>query len=178
MTNNINLENIDTESLYKIQYGMYLVSTKFEEIQNAQIATAVFQVSAEPIQIAVGLSKNTYTHELTLKSKKIGVSILEQETPMVFIGNFGYRCGRTYDKFNSINCITLKTDCPIITDHSLVALELDVKKMLDIGTHTIFIGEVLSAKKIKDGVAMTYEYYHTVVKGKSPENAPTHQKKF
>jgi ferric-chelate reductase [NAD(P)H] len=167
---------IDPTCLYKIQYGMYVITTVWENKINGQIATTLFQVANQPIQVAICLSNNTYTCELMKKSLVFGAAILEQDTPMKFIGNFGYRCGRSFDKFCSIKYETNLTNCPLILDNSLVILEGKINTTLNIGSHSIFVGELTSAKKIKDGIAMTYEYYHTVIKGKSPENAPTYLK--
>jgi ferric-chelate reductase [NAD(P)H] len=168
--------NIQLESLYKIQYGMYIIATRFADKINAQIATTLFQVTCEPIQIAVCLSKNTFTHELIQQSNIFSACVLEQETPMKFIGNFGFRSGRNFDKFCNVNHFTKITECPLIKDHTLVVMEAEVKQKLDLNTHTVFIGELKTSETIKDGVALTYEYYHNVIIGKSPENAPTFQK--
>lgn len=167
---------IQLQSLYKIQYGMYIITTKSADKINGQIATTLFQVTNEPIQVAVCLSKQTYTHELMLQSKIFGASILEQATPMQFIGTYGYRCGRNCDKFCSCRYVTDVTGVPLITDYALVILEASVNNIFDVGTHSIFVGELKSSKTIKEGIAMTYDYYHAVIKGKSPKNAPTYQK--
>jgi ferric-chelate reductase [NAD(P)H] len=170
-----NLNNpIDFAALLKIQYGVYVISTKAGEKCNAQIATTVFQVTSKPINIALCLSKNTYTHELILQSNIVGVSILEQNTPLKFIGQFGFKCGRNCDKFSNIEYKNGQSGCPLVLTNSLVILEGKITKTLDIGTHTLFVANVSNAEKIKDGNALTYEYYHNVIKGKSPENAPTY----
>jgi ferric-chelate reductase [NAD(P)H] len=168
---------IDLDSLYKIQYGMYIISTAFESVKNAQIATVVAQITAEPVQIVTCLSKNTYTHELIKKSNVFGVSVLAEETPSTFVGTFGYRCGRDFDKFCNVNFVNGEIGCPLVTDHSLMVMEAEVKQSIDVGSHTLFVATVKSAQKLRDGVAMTYEYYHAVRKGKSPKNAPTYQVK-
>jgi ferric-chelate reductase [NAD(P)H] len=174
MNDKTKITKIDAKSLHKIQYGMYVITTKWENQLNGQIATTLFQVTNSPIKIAICLSKKTYTHELIQKSNVFSAAILEKDTPMKFIGTFGFRCGRECDKFCNVNYATDLTGCPLILDHSLVIMEASVVQQLDVGTHTLFIGILEGAKKIKDGDAMTYEYYHTVVKGKSPENAPTY----
>jgi ferric-chelate reductase [NAD(P)H] len=168
--------NIQLDSLYKIQYGMYIIATKFCDRINGQIATTLFQVTCEPIQVAICLSKNTLTHELIQQSNFFSACVLEQDTPMKFIGNFGFRSGRNFDKFFNINYFSKITECPLIRDHTLVAMEAEVKNQLDLKTHTLFIGELKSSELLKEGIALTYEYYHKVIKGKSPENAPTFQK--
>ena len=166
--------SIDCAALLKLQYGVYIVTTKAGEKCNGQIATTVFQVTANPAKIAVCLSKNTYTHELMLQSKVVGVSILEQNTSLKFIGQFGFKCGRNCDKFSAVEHKIGALGCPLVITDSLVVIEGEVLQTLDIGTHTLFVAEVKSAEKIKDGIALTYEYYHNVIKGKSPENAPTY----
>lgn len=167
---------IDLSVLYKIQYGMYIVTTKHGDKINGQIATVVFQVTNDPVKLAVCLSKNTYTYELITQSKVIGISVLAQETPAKIIGSFGYRCGRSCLKFSGVKYECGITGVPLVVDDALAVLEMNVEQMIDVKTHVIFVGELKSAKKIRDGVAMTYEYYHTVIKGESPENAPTFQR--
>lgn len=164
---------IDLSALFKIQYGMYIVTSKHEENINGQIATVVFQVTNTPAQLAVCLSKNTYTYELALKSKMLGISVLSEEAQAKEIGIFGYRCGRECFKFSNVNYETGITGVPLVTDNVLVVMEVTIKQEVDLGTHVLFIGELSSSKKIRDGKALTYENYHTVRKGKTPENAPT-----
>jgi ferric-chelate reductase [NAD(P)H] len=167
---------IDLTSLYKIQYGMYIVTSTYGGVKNGQVVTVVFQVTNEPIQIATCISKKTYTHDLIAKSGLFGVSILDEETPTKFIANFGYRCGRNFDKFCNTNFIIGETGCPLATDNALVTMEMKVATFLDVGSHTLFVGELKNSQKLRDGKPMTYEYYHDVRKGTSPENAPTYIK--
>jgi ferric-chelate reductase [NAD(P)H] len=168
---------IDLDALYKIQYGLYVITSKFQDVINGQLATTLFQVTNEPIKVVVVLSKNTYTHELIIKSKVFAASVLSQDTPPQFIGTFGFRCGRECFKFADVNYEVGTTGCPLVLDHALVVLEAAVIQSLDLGTHTLFVGELKTCKKLRDGMAMTYEYYHRERKGISPKNAPTYQKK-
>lgn len=166
---------INCDALYKIQYGVYIITSIADKKINGQIATVVFQVTNNPIQIAICLSKNTLTHDYVAKSDVFGVSLLEQETPMQFIGRFGFHSGRDINKFDQVNYKTNITGCSLVLDHTLIAMEATVKQTLDVGTHTLYIGELVSSEIIKDGMALTYEYYHQIKKGKSPKNAPTCQ---
>lgn len=165
---------LNLDSLCKIQYGMYVVTSKKDDKINGQIASVVFQATNDPIQIAACISKETLTHDYIEYSKVFGFSILNKSTPMPFIGHFGFRSGRDIDKFININYEKGLTGCPLVTDNALVLLEVNVNQSVDVGTHSLFIGKLQSAKRINEGEAMTYEYYHTVIKGKSPKNAPTY----
>jgi ferric-chelate reductase [NAD(P)H] len=169
---------IDMDVLYKIQYGLYIITTKSGSLCNGQIATTVFQVTSDPAQLAICLSKKTYTHELMRQNTVVGISILEQETPLKFIGQFGFKCGKNCDKFNGIeHRLGTLIDCPLVITHSLATIECSLSPQqppIDLGSHTLFIATIQNTQKIKDGAALTYEYYHNVIKGKSPENAPTY----
>lgn len=169
----INSSTINLNALCQLQYGMYIVSTASEKKMSAQLATVVFQITNEPIQIATCLSKETLTHEYIEKSRKFAVSILEQETDMMFIGRFGFHSGRDFDKFANTNYIIKESGCPLITDHALAILEVDVNYHFDLSTHTLFAGKLVSSELLKKGTALTYDYYHLEKKGKTPSNAPT-----
>ena len=164
------------KALHKIGYGMYVVSSKKGDKFNGQIANAVFQVTANPKIIAVSISKKNYTHEFITQSKLFTLSVLAKETPMKFIGHFGFKCGRDLDKFKGINYKIVKTGAPIVTDNAIAWMEAEVINSIDVETHTIFIGKVIDADVISDAEGMTYCYYHEVKHGKSPKNAPTYIK--
>jgi flavin reductase (DIM6/NTAB) family NADH-FMN oxidoreductase RutF len=144
------------------------------EKKNGQIANALLQVTAEPSTIAVSINKQNLTHEYIEKSNVFTVSILSKDTPMPFIGTFGFKSGRTIDKFQNIKYKLGTTKAPIIIDHTLGYLEAQVINKIDVGTHTIFIGKVQNAELLHDIPVMTYEYYHEVKGGISPKTAPTY----
>ncbi len=87
---------MDPRILHKISYGLYLICSKNEEKINGQIANALFQVTAEPATIAVSINKQNLTHKYIEKSNFFTVSILSENTPMSFIGNFGFKIWKRY----------------------------------------------------------------------------------
>ncbi len=159
------------QSLNCISYGLYLVTSADKTRKNGLIVNTAFQVSADPAKIAVCVCKNSLTHELITKSNVLAVMPLEQQTPMVFIGNFGFRTGRNYDKFANVPFTVGKNGCPIVKEHTLSCLEVQVEQQVDVGTHTLFIGAVTNGEFFKNATPLTYEYYHTVMKGKTPAGA-------
>jgi flavin reductase (DIM6/NTAB) family NADH-FMN oxidoreductase RutF/rubredoxin len=166
---------IDPETLWKISYGVYVVCSCFEGRMNGQIANTVIQVSAEPKKIAVSISKNTYTNELMSASGYFSVSVLAEETPMTFIGLFGFKCGRDVDKLSQVKYETGAGGCPLVTENALAVMEAKVTDRLDVGTHTIYVGEVVYARVLREGRPLTYAYYQEVKKGKASANAPTYK---
>ncbi|MFC1988175.1 rubredoxin [Chloroflexota bacterium] len=165
---------MDLKALYKLCYGLYVVSSKKGDKLNAQIANTVFQITSEPPTIAVSINKNNLTHEFIQESKVFAASILSQDTPLAFIGHFGFKSGRDIDKLEGINYKTGETRAPLITDNTLACLEAKVTQEVDVGTHTIFIAELAGADVIKEGEPMTYAYYHQVKRGTTPKTAPSY----
>jgi flavin reductase (DIM6/NTAB) family NADH-FMN oxidoreductase RutF/rubredoxin len=165
---------MDLKALYKLGYGLYVVSSLKGSRFNGQIANTVFQITSEPPTIAVSINKNNLTHEFITESKVLAVSVLSQDTPLSFIGNFGFKSGRDVDKLKGINYKTGETGAPVVTDNALAYLEARVNKEVDVGTHTIFIGELIGAEVIKEGEPMTYAYYHQVKRGTTPKTAPSY----
>ena len=160
------------QSLNGLSYGLYLVTSSDGTHNNGLIVNTAFQVSADPAKLAVCICKQSYTHEIILQSGMLNVMPLEQSTPMVFIGNFGFRAGRTYDKFAKVPFTVGNNGCPVVAQHTLSCIETRVTQMLDVGTHTLFIGDVTNGHVFKEGsIPLTYEYYHTVIKGKTPAGA-------
>jgi len=133
------------------------------------------QVTAEPPCIAVAISKNNLTHEYIDKSGEFGISVLDESTPMELIGLFGFKSGRDVDKLSQCEHKIGVTGCPLVTDYVLTVIEARVVQRCDVHTHTIFVGEVVSAEVLRKGKPMTYSYYHQVKKGKASKNAPTYR---
>jgi flavin reductase (DIM6/NTAB) family NADH-FMN oxidoreductase RutF len=165
---------MNLKALHKLGYGLYVVSSRKGDRLNGQIANTVFQITSEPPTIAVSINKNNLTHEFIKESKVLAVSVLSQDTPLSFIGHFGFKSGRDIDKLEGINYKIGETQAPVITDNALAYLEARVTQEVDVGTHTIFIGELVGADVLKEGEPMTYAYYHQVKRGTTPKAAPSY----
>ena len=165
---------MNLQALHRFSYGLYVVCSKKEGKFNGQIANTVFQVCAEPPIIAAALNKQNLTNEFVSASKVLAVSILSQETPLGFIGSFGFKTGRDVDKFKGVNYKMGETGVPIVLDNTLAYIEAKVINRMDVSTHTIFVGEIVAADVIKEGELMTYAYYQQVKRGTTPKTAPTY----
>jgi len=170
------MENeLDLKALWSISYGLYVVTSHSDGKLNGQIANTVFQVTAEPARLAVSINKENLTHEYIAKSGAFAVSILDEDTPMEFIGLFGFKSGKEVDKLAQVTFKEGATGCPLVTDNALSILEAKVIDKLDMGSHTIFVGELVSAEVLKKGKPLTYAFYHEKKRGKSPKKAPTYR---
>jgi len=167
---------MDLTALFRVSYGMYIVSARNGDKLNGQIANTMFQITAEPPTIAVSINKQNLTHEYISASRTFSVVVLSDETPMTHIGQFGFKSGRDLDKFTGVDNKLGVTGAPIPMPYALAALEAEVISELDCGTHTLFLGKLVNAEVLAQGEPMTYAFYHQVKKGKSPKTAPTYIK--
>ncbi len=165
---------MDLGALRNIGYGMYLIGSHKGERLNAQIANTVFQITSEPPTVAVSINKNNLTHEFIEDSRSFSASVLCEDTALSFIGRFGFRSGKDVDKLSGVTYHIGETKSPVITENAVAYLEVNVTKEVDMGTHTVFIGEVVAAKVLTDKVCMTYAFYHQIKRGTTPKAAPTY----
>ncbi len=168
---------MNLKALHNISYGLYVICSGKGDNFNGQIANTVIQVTSDPPNIAVCINKQNLTHEFISESKVFVASILSQDTPLPFIGHFGFKSGRDVEKLKDINYKLGETEAPIVLDHSLAYLEARVINQIDVGTHTIFIGKLVGADVLGEGEPMTYAYYHQVKRGTTPKTAPSYIKK-
>lgn len=163
----------DPNVLHNLSYGMYIVSSYNSDKLNGQIANTVFQITSEPVTIAVSINKKNLTHELIETSGVFTVSVLGEDAPLEFIGRFGFRTGRKEDKFSGISFKTLESGCPVVLEHSICYAAAEVTGRLDCLTHTLFLGKMTGSEMLKQANPMTYAFYHMVKHGSTPRSAPT-----
>ena len=165
---------MDTNALNKLTYGVYVIASGNEKEKNAFIATVAVQVTSQPVQIAIACNKNNYTAEFIEKFGNFSVSVVKREYVPALLGNFGFQSGRNIDKFAKYDCIYgQNTGVPIVTEDCLAWFECKLTRKMDVGSHILYIGEVLDAKTMSLNEApLTYAYYHEVKRGVAPANAP------
>ncbi len=165
---------MDPKSLFKLTYGMYVVGSRKGDKINAQIANTVFQITSEPPTVAVSINKKNLTYEYIEDSRVFAASVLCEDTPLPFIGKFGFRSGRDVNKFEGVNYKIGTTGAPIVLDNAVAYLEAKVTQEVDAGTHSIFIGEVVDGAMVAEKACMTYQYYHEIKRGTTPKTAPSY----
>jgi flavin reductase (DIM6/NTAB) family NADH-FMN oxidoreductase RutF len=167
---------MDLNTFFKLTYGVYIVASGDCNKKNAFIATAVFQVTAIPEKIAVVSHKDNYTTQILQEKQAFSISVLKQNCAPLTMGNFGFRSGKTFNKFENCNHIMgEKTGVPIVLNDTVAWFECAVEQEIDLGTHILFIGRALDCATIsEEEIPLTYQYYHEVKKGTVPKNAPSH----
>ncbi len=169
---------IQVEALFKISYGLYIVSSGTMQKANGYISNTIFQVTAEPARFANCCSKNNYTAALIQQSGVFSVSILAEQCSMDILSRFGYKSGRDINKMEGIELREGETSVPIVLNDTIAFMECKVINTIDLGTHWMFIADLVQCEIIDDTKSpLTYQYYRQVKKGVAPKNAPTYVNK-
>jgi len=158
--------------LRKLSYGVYAIGTMDGERPTGCIANSVMQITSSPMTIAVSMNHENYTHGCMEKFEKFSVSILAENTNPSVIGILGFQSGQEINKFDEIG-YQMVEGVPVVSD-SCGYLICKIIDRMETTTHTVFLAEVLDGDVFEERKEMTYAYYHQVVKGSSPKNAPTY----
>ena len=168
-----NRENMS--ALFKIGYGLYVITSKDGDKDTGCIANSVTQLTNFPNRIAVTLNKANYTHDVIMTSKKLNVNCLSVEAPFKVFQNFGFQSGRDVNKFENWPLLRADNGIAYLPKFINAFMSLDVVAMDDLGTHTMFICSVSEARVISAKETMTYNYYQENVK---PKPQPAKKKGF
>lgn len=155
------------ETLFKLSYGLFVLSARDGEKDNGCIINTVMQVTDTPLQIAVGINKDNYTYEMIKKTGTFNVSVLTEEVPFSVFENFGFKSGRTEDKFSSFeNKERSENGIFYLTKYTNAYISAKVVNTVDCGTHMMLIAEVTDAKTLSEAPSVTYDYYFKNIKPK------------
>jgi flavin reductase (DIM6/NTAB) family NADH-FMN oxidoreductase RutF len=166
---------INFDALFKVSYGLYVVCSGDKTRGNGFISNTVFQVTSSPARFASCCNKDNYTAEFIKESGAFSVTVLHQDTPADIFGRFGYKSGRDFDKLQGMRVQYGETGVPIVLDEAIAFLECKVVQTHDVGTHWLFIGELVQSDVVDDSMEpITYLHYREVKKGIAPKNAPTY----
>ena len=158
------------ESLKNLTYGVYTATVNDGNKSTGCIVNSLIQVTYNTI--AVSINHNNYTNECIKKSKHFAISILPEDIDENIIPTFGFQSGRSVNKFENIEKITISN--LNIIPNCVSYLILDVINTIETETHTIFIAKISEGDVINpEKTPMTYAYYHLIKKGLTPKNAPT-----
>lgn len=156
----------DMTALFRIGYGLYVVTCHDGQRDNGLIVNTVSQVSDSPNRVAVTINKTNYSHHVIKQTGKLNVNCLTVEAPFSIFENFGFRSGRNVDKFEGITEVRSDNGLRILPQYVGAAMSLQVEQYVDLGTHGMFVCSVTEARVMSDKETMTYSYYHANVKPK------------
>ncbi len=164
---------MNKKTFFNMSYGVYVVTTMDGDRPTGCVANSIMQITSSPATVAVSMNHDNYTNACMDKTGVFAFSILTEKSDPALIGGFGFRSGRDADKFEEVD-YQMVAGAPVLKDCCGYVVCRIIDRM-ETSTHTVFLGEVLEAENQPGSVKpMTYAYYHDVIKGRSPKNAPTY----
>lgn len=160
------MANIEKEAMFKITYGLYMLTTTDGSKQNGCIVNTVSMLTDNPKRIVVFVNKANYSEELLRKTGIFNVSVLTESAPFEIYKQFGFVSGRDKDKFEGGRYATSENGLYYLPEHTNAVISAKVTDALDYGTHTLFVAEVTEAKTLSTEKSVTYDYYQSNVKPK------------
>ena len=163
---------MNKSTFHQLSYGVYVISTWDKGRATGCTANSAMQITSEPATVAISINHDNYTNQCIRESGRFAISILGEKSDPGIIGVFGFKSGRDHNKFDEVDMLE-KSYMPVVAD-ACAYIVCEVADKMETSTHTVFLGKVVDADILKTDDAMTYAYYHNVIKGKSPKNAPTY----
>ena len=161
------MKKIEGASLFKISYGLYVVTCNDGKKDNGLVVNTVIQQASTPLTISVTISKQNYSHDVIKETKKLNVNCLTINTPFSIFEQFGFKSGKDTDKLKDVFHWKSANGLPVLSGEIINAFfSLEVTDYIDLGSHGLFICNVIEATHISDDESMTYDYYHKHVKPK------------
>ena len=158
---------MDQKSMFKLSYGLYILTAKVGDKHNGCIINTALQVTATPNRVSIAVNKANYTHDMIVKSGEFTLSVLSQYATFDLFKRFGFQSGRDTDKFAGFNDYKEGSNgIRYITQGTNAFISVKVEQTIDLGTHTLFIGEVTDMDVLSSVSSATYEYYQNYIKPK------------
>lgn len=164
--------------IFKFSYGLFVVSAREDEKDGGCIINTAIQVTENPFQVAITINKANHTHDMIMRTNKCNLSFLSEKCSFDVFKRFGFQSGRDVDKFEGYEgAARAANGIMYLNDENVNGMmSVKVTQTIDLGTHTMFIGEVSASEVLDDANSCTYTYYQSNIKPK-PQAAANVEKK-
>ena len=166
---------MDKTAFFTMPSGLYVVSSAADGLRAGCVINTAVQVTSMPPRISVAVNKDNVTSGVIASAGAFALTVIDQTADMLYIGNFGFRTSSDYDKFAKYETRETALGMPYVPEHAAALFSCRLIDTVDVGTHLLFIGEVEDAERLSDEAPLTYDYYHKVLKGKTPPKASSYQ---
>ena len=161
---------MNPKALYNLTYGVYLLSAQKDGRDNACIINTAVQVANNPTRISIAAIKGNLTHDMIVATGEFNLSSISTDAPFSLFQHFGMQSGRTVDKFADFKDVSRSENgLYYLTKWSNAFLSLKVTESHDLGSHTLFIGELMDGEVLSSNTSCTYGYYQTTIKASAPK---------
>lgn len=161
---------MDNKAMYKLSYGLFVLTAKDGDKDNGCIINTAIQAASTPNQMSICVNKANDTHDMIMKTGEFTVSVISKEATFELFKHFGFQTGREVNKFASYEkCKRGANGIFYVTEGTNAYISVKVDKTVDLGSHTMFIGEITDMEVLSDDSSVTYEYYMNEIKPKPQE---------
>ena len=158
---------MDNRAMFKIGYGLYVLTAREGERDNGCIINAAIQVTSTPNRIAVTVNKQNKTHDMIASTGQFNLSVLTTQAPFSLFKHFGFQTGKDTDKFDNLEGFSrAENGVSYIAKYTNSYISGKVIQSIDLGTHTMFISDVTEAEVLSSIPTVTYDYYQQNIKPK------------
>ena len=165
---------MDKKAMYKLSYGLFVLTAREGEKDNGCIINTAIQAASEPNQMSICVNKANYTHDMVMRTGEFTVSIISQKASFDLFKHFGFQTGREVDKFAGYSACNRGTNgVYYVTEGTNAYISVKVNKTEELGSHTMFIGEITDMEVLTEDSSATYEYYMNHIKPKPQEAGKT-----
>jgi len=165
---------MDITTLYQLSYGLYVIGAKDGERNVGCVVNTVTQSTSKPVTLTICINKDNFTNACIKGTGEFSVSILSEKAKENTFGIFGFSSGRDRDKFAEVPYGLTPSGLPHLNEGVTGWLQCKVIDTVDNFTHTVFIAQVQEAETLSKEPPMTYAYYHSIIKGKTPPKASSY----
>ena len=155
---------MDNKVMYKLTYGLFVLTAKEGDKDNGCIINTAMQVTTTPNRISITVNKLNYTHDMIVNTGKFNVSILSEKSHFSTFKIFGFQSGKTVDKVERVEFKRAKNGIVYILDDTNAYISAKVVQSIDLGTHTMFIADVEDGEVLSGDESVTYSYYQKNIK--------------
>ena len=161
---------MDQKAFYKLTYGLFLLTAREEGRDNGCIINTAIQAANDPPRLAIAVQKENLTHDMIVRTGVFAISSISTSATFDLFRRFGMQSGREVDKFEGFDDVERgANDLLYLTRGANMTMSGRVVDQMDLGSHTLFIGEVGDAVVLSQEPSCTYAYYQSDIKPKKQE---------
>ena len=158
---------MDKKAMYKLSYGLFILTAREGEKDNGCVINTAIQAASTPNQISVCVNKANFTHDMIMRTGAFTISVISQKASFDLFKHFGFQSGKNVNKFADFkDCKRGENGIFYITQGTNAFISIKVAKTEDLGSHTMFVGEITDMEVLSDDSSATYEYYMNNIKPK------------
>lgn len=165
---------MDEKALFKLSYGLFVLTARQNGRDNGCIINTAIQAADGKLTIAV--NKQNLTHDMIQATGAFTVSVLSEKASYDLFKRFGFQSGRNVEKFDGFDAVARgQNGLLYVTEGTNAYLSGKVTATLDLGSHTLFVADIVDMAVLDSAPSATYAYYHASIKPK-PAPQPKQEK--